>query len=125
MPSQTVEFKTQKSNPDFPEVLDIDPQEVWEKRALLTIIDVRRPDEFTGPMGHIPGAKLIVLDTLPDHMDEIPKDKPVVFVCAAGGRSARACEFAVEEGYLNTFNMKGGMSAWTKQALEVEGKSNY
>jgi rhodanese-related sulfurtransferase len=125
MPSQNVEFKTRKDNPERPGVADIDPTEVWEKRSQIEIIDVRRPDEWSGPMGHIPGAKHIVLDTLPDHMDQIPKDKPVIFVCAAGGRSSRACEFALEEGYTNIYNMKGGMSAWTQHALTVEGKSNY
>jgi hydroxyacylglutathione hydrolase len=124
MASQNVEFKTQKNNPDLPGVIDLDPQEVWEKREQIAIIDVRRPDEFTGPMGHIPGARHIVLDTLPDHMEQIPKDKPVIFVCALGGRSGRACEFVIEEGYTNAFNMKGGMNAWTKQGLQSEGKSN-
>lgn len=123
MASQNIEFKTQKPNPERAGVTDIDPKEVWEKRADLTIIDVRRPEEFTGPLGHIPGAKMIVLDTLPDHMEEIPKDKPVVFVCLGGGRSARACEFALEEGYSSVYNMKGGMNAWTADALTVEGKS--
>jgi hydroxyacylglutathione hydrolase len=109
----------------MPGVIDIDPQEVWEKRSEIVIVDVRRPNEFTGPMGHIPGAKHIVLDTLPDNMDEVPKDTPVVFVCALGGRSGRACAFAIEEGYINTYNMKGGMTAWTQAGLTTEGKSNY
>lgn len=123
MASQFVAFETQKQNPDVPGIADIDPQEVWKNRAQIAIIDVRRPDEFSGNMGHIPGAQLVVLDTLPMRMEEIPKDKSVVFVCAVGGRSARACAFAVEQGFTNVFNMKGGMTAWTQLALEVEGKS--
>jgi rhodanese-related sulfurtransferase len=120
MASQTVQFESQKNNPDIAGVADIDPQDVWKNRAQIAIIDVRRPDEFNGKMGHIPGAEMVVLDTLPDQMDRIPKDKPVVFVCALGGRSARACAFALEEGYTNVYNMKGGMTAWTNLKLEVE-----
>ena len=48
MASQTVEFKTQKANPERKGVTDIDPSEVWENRGLVQIIDVRRPDEFAG-----------------------------------------------------------------------------
>lgn len=123
MASHTVSFKTKQESPDIPEVEDIDPTELWEKRAEVVIIDVRRPDEFEGELGHIPGAQLIVLDTLPERIDEIPADKTVVFVCRSGGRSGRATAFAKESGLEHVFNMKGGMIAWNNLNLEVEGRS--
>jgi hydroxyacylglutathione hydrolase len=123
MASQLVEFKSKEKSPDLPGVEDIDPKELWDKRADVVIIDVRRPDEFEGELGHIPGAKMIVLDTLPDHMDEIPEDKTVVFVCRSGGRSGRAVAFAKEEGLEHVFNMKGGMLAWNALNLQVEGRA--
>lgn len=117
--AQDVKFQTAKPNPDNPGVQDIDPKELWEKRQEVQIIDVRRPDEFTGELGHIPGAQLIVLDTLPDHMDQLSKDKTIVFVCKSGGRSGRAVTFAHEEGYQKAFNMKGGMLLWNQLNLEI------
>lgn len=123
MASQLVSFETKTKSPDNPGVEDIDPKELWEKREQVFIIDVRRPDEFEGELGHIPGAKHIVLDTLPDRMDEIPADKTVVFVCKSGGRSGRAAAFAKEEGLENVFNMKGGMLAWNQLNFQVEGRS--
>lgn len=122
MASQIVQFTSKKANPDNPGVEDIDPKELWEKRDQVAIIDVRRPEEFTGELGHIPGAKLIVLDTLPDHMDEIPKDKTIVFVCRSGGRSGRAVAFAHEEGLTSAYNMKGGMLLWNDLKMQVEGR---
>src|SRR3954451_7145832 len=104
MPSQNLEFQSRRHNPELEGVIDIEPSEVWEKRSSIAIVDVRRPDEFTGPHGHIPGAIHIILDTLPDHLDDIPSDKPVVFVCAAGARSGRACAFALHEGLTNVYN---------------------
>lgn len=121
--SQFVQFSTLQSNNDLPGVQDIDPTEVWEKKSDIAVIDVRQPEEFTGELGHIPGAQHLVLGTLPERLDEIPKDKSVVFVCLAGGRSARACAYASSQGFTNVFNMKGGMNAWTQLALTVEGKS--
>jgi rhodanese-related sulfurtransferase len=120
--AQFVAFETAQDNFEMPGVEDIDPHEVFEKKSEVVLIDVRQPAEFTGELGHAPGAKLIVLDTLPEHIDEIPRDKTVVFICRSGGRSARATAFARDNGVTNCYNMKGGMIAWNQMGLETEGK---
>lgn len=123
MPSQFVDFTTKLKNPDVPGVEDITAKELWEKRESVAIIDVRRPDEFTGELGHVPGSSLIVLDTLPDRIQDIPPDKTVVFVCRSGARSGRATAFAKEHGLTHVYNMKGGMIEWNALKLEVEGRN--
>lgn len=122
MPSH-VDFSSKQASPDSPGIHDIDPKELWEKRDQVCIVDVRRPDEFTGELGHIPGARLIVLDTLEVRLSEIPKDQTVVFVCRSGGRSGRATAFAKANGLDHVFNMKGGMLLWNQLGLKVEGKN--
>jgi hydroxyacylglutathione hydrolase len=112
-------FKSARPSPDLFEVLEIDPQELSEKREKVTIVDVRRPDEFTGELGHIPGSKLIVLDTLPDHMEQIPRDQTIVFVCRSGNRSTNAAAWALSEGYESVYNLKGGMILWGKLKLDI------
>lgn len=119
MASQIVPFATAQANPENPSVKDVEPTELWEKRESVIIVDVRRPDEFTGELGHVPGARLMVLDQLPEHIEELPKDQTIVFVCRSGGRSGRATAFAKENGYANVFNMKGGMLLWNKLNLTV------
>lgn len=114
------EFKNKLSNPDVPGVTDVTPDEVLEKKDQICLIDVRRPDEFHGELGHIPGAAHIVLDTLPDNMEQMPRDKTIVFVCRSGGRSARAVVFAKEEGYEHVYNMKGGMLLWNEKQFKTE-----
>lgn len=109
-----------KQNPDVPTVHDVEPETVWANKDQLCLIDVRRPDEYTGELGHVPGAKLIVLDTLPDHLNEIPKDQTVVFICRSGGRSGRASAFAIESGLKNTYNMRGGMLLWNEKNLPTD-----
>jgi hydroxyacylglutathione hydrolase len=113
-------FESKEDNLHFEGVLDIDARELNDKKEEVCLIDVRQPDEFIGDLGHIPGAKLIVLDTLPDRMNEIPKDQPVVFVCRSGGRSARAAAHAFEQGYKNIYNLKGGMILWNELHFETE-----
>ncbi len=114
------EFKNKLNNPDMPGVTDITPDEVLEKKDQICLIDVRRPDEFNGELGHIPGANMVVLDTLPDNMDQMPRDKTIVFVCRSGARSARAVAFAQEEGYEHVYNMQGGMLLWNQKKFETE-----
>ncbi len=118
--SVKVQFKTQEANLHYDQVLDVDPQEVNEKKEEVVLIDVRQPEEFTGELGHIPGAKLIVLDTLPEKLNLVPKDKTVVIVCRSGGRSARAAEFMQTQGYKDVYNMKGGMILWNELHFDTE-----
>jgi hydroxyacylglutathione hydrolase len=123
MARQQVQFDSKRKNADHPGVEDIDPEELWRKRADVVIVDVRRPDEFSGELGHIPDARLIVLDTLPQRLAELPQDRTVVFVCRSGGRSGRAAAFAREQGFEDVLNMKGGMLLWNELGLEVKDKA--
>ena len=76
------------------------------------VVDVRRDDEWV--TGHISGAVHIPIDDLPDRIDEVPKDKKVLFICAMGVRSGLACEVAFSMGYdtLNLYNIDDGTPAW-------------
>ena len=80
-------FSSVETNPDLDIVEDVSPDEVNAKISELTIIDVRTSEEYTGELGHIASSKLITLDTLMDHIDSIPKEKTVVFICRSGRRS--------------------------------------
>ena len=76
------------------------------------VVDVRRDDEWV--TGHISGAVHIPIDDLPDRIDEVPRDKKVLFICAMGVRSGLACEVAFSMGYdtLNLYNIDDGTPAW-------------
>jgi metal-sulfur cluster biosynthetic enzyme/rhodanese-related sulfurtransferase len=78
----------------------------------LFVLDVRTPAEFNA--GHIPGAHSIPLDELDDRVRELPaRDRSILVVCAAGGRSAQASEVLAEHGFTRLLNLAGGMHAWT------------
>ena len=117
---KVAEFASQEENLHYEKVLDIDPQELSEKVDDVIIVDVRQPDEFTGELGHIPSAQLMVLDELEETIDQLPKDKTVVFVCRSGGRSAKATAIALDHGFTHVFNMKGGMILWNELHLPTE-----
>ncbi|MEM7646073.1 MAG: rhodanese-like domain-containing protein [Pseudomonadota bacterium] len=122
--SNYTSFSTAETNPDLDIIEDVSPDEVNAKKESLTLIDVRGADEYVGELGHIADSKLITLDTLMDHIDDIPKDKTVVFVCRSGRRSANATAIAKDNGFESAFNMKGGMMLWNEMGLATEGKSS-
>lgn len=115
-----INFDSCENNLSYELVVDIDPQELGLKMNEVILVDVRQTEEYHGELGHIPGALSIVLDTLPDHLQMLPKDKTVVFVCRSGSRSARATEYANENGYTHVFNLKGGMILWNELHLPTE-----
>lgn len=115
-----VVFESREENLHYDGVLDIDPKELASKLNQVALIDVRQPDEYAGELGHIPKAELIVLDTLPDLLHKVPKDKTVVFVCRSGGRSARASAIAIANGITDVYNLKGGMLLWNDLHLPTE-----
>ena len=118
-----ITFANSFENPQFNDVSDVDPKEVQEKKQSLKLIDVRQPDEFTGELGHIPGAELIVLNELPQKLNELPRDQTIVFICRSGNRSAQATAFALENGFTSVYNMAGGMLRWNELNLETTEKN--
>ena len=113
-------FANLEDNIHYDGVKDVSPQELNQNLKKVHLIDVRQPEEFVGDLGHIPNAELIVLDTLSENLEKIPKDKAVVFVCRSGGRSARAAAYAIENGFKNVFNLKGGMLLWNELHFGTE-----
>ncbi len=98
-------------------IQEIDADWVAEHTRDVQVIDVREPDEFEGPLGHIPGARLIPLSQLPQHTESLGKDRPVVAVCRSGGRSAQAIVLLERAGFTQTANLNGGMLAWHERGL--------
>ena len=77
------------------------------------LIDVREPHEYD--ICNLKG-ELIPMNEIPDHIAEISKDKPVVIHCRSGSRSGRIIQYLEEEhGFINLFNLKGGILAWADE----------
>jgi rhodanese-related sulfurtransferase len=80
------------------------------------LLDVRNDDEWAA--GHAPAAHYVTLNEVAARLDEIPQDRDIVVVCRAGGRSLKAAEFLVSNGY-RAENLTGGMQAWAADGLDV------
>ncbi|WP_406806389.1 rhodanese-like domain-containing protein [Burkholderia semiarida] len=103
---------------------EIDPQWLEDHLPAVQVVDVREPDEFTGPLGHLPGATPIPLGELAARAGEIARDRPVVTVCRAGGRSAQATVILKQAGFDAVANLGGGMLRWRAEGRVVmDGRS--
>jgi len=75
----------------------------------LSLVDVREVEEFEAL--HLEGAHNLPLSQLTDTYDQLDKDLLHYVICKSGIRSARACQFLVEQGY-EVINVQGGMTAF-------------
>ncbi|MCS6899381.1 MAG: rhodanese-like domain-containing protein [Myxococcales bacterium] len=99
---------------------DVTPAQVHEYLGKVRIVDVREPSEFTGELGHIPGAELVPLATVTDQASSWNRSADLVLVCRSGGRSGRAAAALAAMGFQRVMNMVGGMLAYKEAGLPRE-----
>lgn len=89
-----------------------------KRGAAPVVIDVRRPEEFDGPLGHIEGAQNIPLDLLHAQVAALGREeRPVVMVCHTDRRSCAAARILAEAGGRGVAVLRGGMVAWRGKGL--------
>ncbi len=100
----------------------ISVQEAYEmQKDGAVIVDVRRPDEWAS--GHVKGAMHIPVDDFLTRAEsELPRDKDLLFICAAGVRSGLAAEMAaaLEFDQSRLYNIEEGTPVWIQTKLPTE-----
>ncbi len=81
------------------------------------VIDVRRHYEWEA--GRIEGAREIELNDLTGEAESISKERPVIFYCRSGNRSALAAAAFRQAGW-DAYNLAGGLQAWVDQGLPLD-----
>ena len=92
-------------------------------KSTVSMIDVRDPDEFTGTMGHVTGARNIPLAELPQRLAELEtlKSESIVLICHTDKRSTKAAVLLTAAGFAQVRVLRRGMVGWNELALTVEG----
>ncbi|MCB0193715.1 MAG: MBL fold metallo-hydrolase [Anaerolineae bacterium] len=83
----------------------------------VVVLDVRAKSEWEE--GHIPTAHHIMLGYLPDRVQELPTDKPIVVHCLSGSRSAIGASLLQAKGIENVINLDGGYTEWAAANLPI------
>ena len=98
---------------------DISPARAAElvRDGEAQLVDVRTPGEVEA--GRIAGSRHIELEQLPAQAGELDPERPVVFYCRAGQRSAMASGAFRAAGF-DAYNLDGGLLAWVGGGLPIE-----
>lgn len=83
------------------------------------LVDVR--EAYERDAGHIPGSRHVELGSLSASAGELPTDRPLVFQCRVGARSAMAA-FAFRRAGYDAHNLEGGIVGWAECGLPIEGR---
>jgi glyoxylase-like metal-dependent hydrolase (beta-lactamase superfamily II)/rhodanese-related sulfurtransferase len=83
------------------------------------VLDVREPEEYAE--GHVAGAVPLPQAELATRLGELPRDRPIRTICRSGSRSYRAAQFLRQAGFTDVASIAGGLTAWRRAGLPVEG----
>jgi rhodanese-related sulfurtransferase len=81
------------------------------------IVDVREPNEFAAV--RLDEVVLLPMSSFAERFAELPKDRPLLLMCASGSRSAAATAHLLRNGYTDVSNVAGGITDWQRAGLPV------
>ncbi len=95
-----------------PEISVQELEALKKANADFFLLDVRNPDEYA--ICHLEGH-LIPLNELPARLNEIDREQDIIVHCHAGGRSRKATDYLIQQGYKRVRNLRGGITAWANE----------
>lgn len=102
-------------NPNEPaQVRQLSPQALKERLdagSPIELFDVRTEEERA--TAKLDAARLLDSET-EAHIESLPKDTPLYFLCHHGIRSQTAAQRYLERGFTTLYNVQGGIDAWSQ-----------
>lgn len=92
-------------------------KEMMDKDEDIQLFDVRSQAEFA--QGIIKGGEFAPLHTIPLKINDLDKNKTIVFYCRSGARSAQACSFVEQNTGIEALNLRGGIISWYQSGFEI------
>ena len=84
----------------------------------LMLVDVRGRDELRE--GYIEGSVLMPAWDIVKGVQRPPRNRPILLICAVGGRSLALGKVMSKNGWNEVYNLKGGIAAWKKANLPLQ-----
>jgi rhodanese-related sulfurtransferase len=103
---------------------DLAPERAAEllREGRAQLLDVREPYEHEA--GRIEGARRVDLDRLAEEAPQLDRERPVLFYCRVGSRSAMATQAFRAAGF-DAYNISGGLAAWVRAELPIEPSDGH
>ncbi|HLI34524.1 MAG TPA: rhodanese-like domain-containing protein [Terriglobia bacterium] len=95
--------------------IQIEPQALSESLQAgenIFLLDCREPWEYES--ASIAGSVLIPMGSIPQNLDKIPSDRPVVVICHSGMRSLDVAFWLRQQG-IQARSLSGGIDQWSQE----------
>jgi rhodanese-related sulfurtransferase len=86
--------------------------------GIALAVDVRSPGERS--QKSVAGSVGLPLNHLREHIEELPRDRPLLVYCAGGYRSSMAASLLARHGFTQVSEIAGGLAAWEAAKLPME-----
>ena len=81
-----------------------------DEQSTHFLLDLREQNEFD--YCHITGSHHMPMQTVPNRLDDLPKDCSIITICHLGMRSQQVAQFLLQQGFTDIINLHGGIHAW-------------
>ena len=97
----------------------VSPDELQEVQKDVQLIDVRTPEEFES--GHLENAVNINIKDaeFESKIGAYDRSKPIYVYCKKGGRSASAANKLKDMGFIEIYDLEGGITNWQDKGKKV------
>jgi hydroxyacylglutathione hydrolase len=87
------------------------------------VLDVRTPGEWDEK--HIEPSVNIPLNHLVERVAEVPRDRPLVVLCAGGYRSSIAASLLEQRNFTDLVELAGGIAAWETASMPLLSSGHH
>ena len=94
-------------------IFPLEAKNLIDENKSLKLIDVREPWEHS--IAKLHNSVLIPLREFQKHIDSFTKSDTFLIYCHHGIRSFYACDYMIQQGFKNVYNLKGGIDAWSRE----------
>jgi rhodanese-related sulfurtransferase len=106
------------TRPAFRSITPAVAAQLIEQRKDLLVVDVRTPEERK--QFRIAGSQLVPVGDVMRGRFTPELERPILMICAVGGRSYIAGKMMTARGYREVYNLDGGIESWRKAGLPLE-----
>lgn len=94
--------------------IDVHALQSWQDEGRkFVLLDVREPHERQ--ISVLQGDTHIRMRDVPAHLDDLPRDMPIVVYCRTGGRSGQIAEYLLAAEFEEVYNLEGGINRWAEE----------
>jgi rhodanese-related sulfurtransferase len=104
--------------PEYKNIMSVDAKKMMEQKKNMYLLDVRTPQEYA--QSRMKGSVLIPINELERRVQEVPKNRPILVLCAVGSRSNLAAGFLIKKGYSDVYNLTDGLSGWYQHGFALD-----